>query len=429
MSSPINVESLALAAVAAIGRRPRLATAVFTFTRWGSPFADERFSYPYPMYDRWRADGPVVFGRAYQQWFVWGYDEIHEVFRSPDTTIAAVVDLLFGVPQYRKLSDQTRDSFSRWVLTNDPPVHTRLRSAVSRAFTPKQMGHYQPLVHKVATELIAELPDSGEFDIVEAFNTKLPIQIIAEILGLPEDRREWLREASQEVAGIIEPLTPFDPASMDRRFAELREYFLTVIEERRQNPGNDVISALLASDGESPLDDEEIVIMIGVLLTAGHETVTGMLGNALIALANHPDQRQLLRDTPDLIDNAVEELLRFDGPAQVSGRQATADITVGNVTIKKGDNIGLMIGAANRDKRRWPDADELRLDRPDPRPISFGFGIHHCIGSALARMELRQTLPLLLDALGDYTVDLERTKWKRSFSLRTALELPLTIGA
>ena len=115
--------------------------------------------------------------------------------------------------------------------------------------------------------------------------------------------------------------------------------------------------------------------------------------------------------------NAVEELLRFDPPAQVSGRQATADFTVAGVTIQRGDNIGLMIGAANRDKRRWRDADELRLDRPDPKPLSFGFGAHHCRGAALARMELRLTLPVLLDTLGDYTVDFERTIWRRSFAL------------
>ena len=168
--------------------------------------------------------------------------------------------------------------------------------------------------------------------------------------------------------------------------------------------------------------------MIAFLLFAGHETVTGMLGNSLVALAGNPEQRTLLRNTPDLIDNAVEELLRFDPPAQVSGRQATADFSIAGVNIRQGDNIGLMIGAANRDKRRWRDADELRLDRPDPKPISFGFGAHHCLGAALARMELRHTIPVLLDALGDYTVDLDRAVWKRSFALRGPIALPLNAG-
>ena len=169
--------------------------------------------------------------------------------------------------------------------------------------------------------------------------------------------------------------------------------------------------------------------MIAFLLFAGHETVTGMLGNSLVALADRPDQRVLLRNDPDLIDNAVEELLRFDSPAQVSGRQATADLEIAGTTIRRGDNIALMIGAANRDKRRWVDADELRLDRPDPRPISFGFGAHHCLGAALARMQLRRALPVLLDALGDYTIDSGRTVWKHSFALRGPTSLVLTPGA
>lgn len=227
---------------------------------------------------------------------------------------------------------------------------------------------------------------------------------------------------------MFEPLSPFDPASMSARFAELDEYFTSIAAERRRHPTDDLISALAANDAGATLDDDEVLAMIAFLLFAGHETVAGMLGTALVALACHPDQRALLRDRPEIIDNAVEELLRFDSPVQVSGRQATAEITVGEQTIRSGDNIGLMIGAANRDARRWPDADVLRLDRPDPKPISFGFGAHHCLGAALARMELRAAIPPLLDRLGDYTVDLDRTTWKRSFALRGPLALPLTIA-
>ena len=224
---------------------------------------------------------------------------------------------------------------------------------------------------------------------------------------------------------MLEPLTPFDPASMSQRFAELDTYFRDLIDQRRNEPGDDLISALAAPDDGPALHDDEIVGMIGSLLFAGHETVTGTLGNALVALALHPQQRALLRARSDLTANAVEELLRFDPPTQVSARQATADFGVAGVTIKRGDNIGLMIGAANRDKRRWPDADDLRLDRTDPKPLSFGFGAHHCLGAALARMELRLALPALLDTLGDYTIDLERTTWKRSFALRGPTTLPL----
>ena len=423
------LEQLAISGVAAIGRRRRVSDALFRFTKWGNPFSDERYSWPYPMYDRMRAEGPVAYGRPYRQWFVFGFDEVQDVLRSSHVATAPVGELLLSTSRYRKLNPVARSNFARWLLINDAPDHTRLRAAVSRAFTPRQIDRYEPLIGHVVGDLVSKLDTGREIDIVEAFTSRVPIQAIAAILGLPLDRRDWLLDASRDIGGMLEPLTSFDADMMSERFSDLDTYFRTVIAERRDQPGPDLISALATSDDGHGLDDDEIVAMIAFLLFAGHETVTGMLGNSLVALANCPDQRVLLRNDPDLIDNAVEELLRFDSPAQVSGRQATADFEVAGTTIRCGDNIALMIGAANRDKRRWVDADELRLDRPDPRPISFGFGAHHCLGAALARMELRSALPLLLDALGDYTVDSARTVWKRSFALRGPTSLFLTPGA
>lgn len=423
----MGVEQLAMSSIAAIGKRPRVAEALFHFTKWGNPFAEGRFSWPYPMYDRMRADGEVAYGRPYRQWFVFGYDELQQVLRSSDCATAPIADLLLSSRQYRKLTPSVRTNFSRWLLATDPPDHTRLRSAVARAFTPKQINGYEPMVRNLVDELLADLPESGEVDIVDTFTNRLPIQLIAELLGLPADRRDWLQDASREVGGMVEPFAELDAQSISDRFAELDDYFLALIEERRQHPGDDIISALASEDDGPVLDADEIVAMIVFLLFAGHETVTGMLGNALVAFAAFPEQRALLRDNPELIENAVEELLRFDPPLQMAGRQATAEVVIGGQTISKGDNIGLMIGAANRDTRRWPDADQLRIDRPDPKPLSFGFGAHHCLGAALARLEIRTAIPPLLERLGDYTVDTDRAVWKRSFGLRGPLSLPLTV--
>ena len=318
------VEQVAMSAVAAVGRRPWLSSALFRFTKWGNPFADERFSWPYPMYERMRADGPVAYGRPYRQWFVFGYNEVREVLQSPHTATAPVKELLLSTSRYRRLSVSARSSFSTWLLVNDASDHTRLRAAVSRAFTPRQIDRYEPLVAQTVDELVATLDTTRSFDIVEAFTTRLPIAAIAAVLGLPVDDRPWLLRASREIGGMLEPLTPFDPSSMSERFAQLDAYFGPSIAQRRRDPGDDLISALAATDDGHGLDDDEIVGMIGFLLFAGHETVTGMLGNALVALARHPQQRTLLRDRPDLIGNAVEELLRFDPSAQVSARQAAA---------------------------------------------------------------------------------------------------------
>ena len=423
----MGAEQLAMSSIAAIGKRPRLSHALFRFSRWGNPFAEERFSWPYPMYERMRAHGEVVYGRAYRQWFVFGYDEVQQVLRSTDVATAPIAELMLSTRQYRRLSPSVRTNFARWLLATDPPDHTRLRSAVARAFTPKQIAGYEPIVRRVVDELLAELPDTGEIDIVEAFTNRVPIQLIAELLGLPVERREWLQEASRVVGGMVEPFTELDAASINARFADLDDYFLGLIERRRSKPGDDVISALASNDDGPVLDGDEIVAMIVFLLFAGHETVTGMLGNSLVALEEFPDQRALLRERRELVDNAVEELLRFDPPLQMAGRHATADLSIAGQRIAAGSNIALMIGAANRDRRRWPDADDLRLDRPDPKPLSFGFGAHHCLGASLARLELRTALPPLLARLGDYRVDRERIVWKRSFGLRGPLQLPLTL--
>jgi len=425
----MSAETLALSSIAAIGDRPWLSNAMFGFTKWGNPFAEERFSSPYPMYERMRGDGPVVYSRVFRQWFVFGYDEIHEVLRSPDTATSPVADLMLSTRQYRKLTPSAQTNFARWLLATDPPDHTRLRSAVSRAFTPKQIALYEHLVRNTVDELLAGLPESGDVDIVEAFTNKLPIQVIAELLGLPRDRRDWLLQTSREIGAILEPMSTFDPELLSTRFAELDDFFLDLIEQRRRLPGSDLISAIVVAGDGPILDDDEIVAMITFLLFAGHETVTGVLGNSLVALEANPDQRELLRERPELIDNAIEELLRFDAPVQMSGRQATAELHIGGVTIPKGANVALMIGAANRDTRRWTDANELRLDRPDPKAISFGFGAHHCLGAALARMELRLAIPAMLAVLGDYTIDADRTTWKRSFGLRGPLALNITAGA
>jgi cytochrome P450 len=424
----LGVERIVFPAVRALARRQRLSDAVFRFSKWGNPLAAERFSNPYPVYERYRADGEVVYRRSYQQWFVFGYDEVLEVLHSPSTATAPVVERMLPISPYNKLSTQARASFTRWLLVTDPPIHSRLRNAVSRAFAPKRIAACEPLVRTIATDLLAATTGIHSVDVVAEFTAILPIYVIADILGLPRDKWAWLRDASSEIGGMLDPFGIFDPVSMNRTFSELHEYFSKLIGQRRAEPKDDLLSVLASSDSGT-LTDDEIVATIGFLMFAGHETTTGFLGNSIVALGEHPEQRELLRQHPEIIDNAVEELLRFDSPAQSSGRIAIADIRIGDITIPKGSTVALMLGAANRDRRRWLDADELRLDRPDPKPISFGHGIHHCLGAALARLETRVALPLVLDAFGDYTVDHDKVIWKRSHTLRGPLRLPIVRGA
>ncbi len=412
----MNVEQIALPIIRAIGKRPRLSKQLFRFAKWGDPYAPARFSYPYPIYERMGADGPCVYSRPYQQWFVSGNDEVLAVLRSPNASTEALAHRMLGVSPYTKLSDTAVENFRMWLLLTDPPVHSQLRGAVSRAFTPKRIAEREPEIREIADELLREIADDPAPDVVPGFTAALPIFAIAALLGLPTERWNWLRTSSAQVGSMLEALDAFDHHEMNRCFDELRSTFTELITQRRAAPRDDLISALVAD--ESELTDAEVISMITVLMVAGHETTTGVLGNSIVALANHTEQREWLRCHPEMIGNAVEELLRYDTTAQFSGRNTTGPIAVGDVTIPGGSNVALNLGSANRDKRRWQDADELRLDRPDPKSVSFGHGIHHCLGAALARLEMRIAIPAFLDAFGDYTIDPDGIEWRRSHTLR-----------
>ena len=232
---------------------------------------------------------------------------------------------------------------------------------------------------------------------------------------------------SDDTAGLVDPLHGFHAKVVNARIAELNIYFTEVMEQRRVEPRDDLISVLVtaADDGEK-LNNDGLLAMLGFLLFAGHETTTALIGNSLVALAQHPEQRALLRDRPDLIDNAVEELIRFDTSVQATPRATTAPIRVGDTTIPAGQQVAILWGLVNRDVRRWPDADKLRLDRPDPKPLSFGHGIHHCLGASLARSSSGSQSPPSLEAFGDYQLDPATTEWKRSLSVRGPTVLPVT---
>jgi cytochrome P450 len=420
-----GVDKVVIPLVRGIGQRPRLSNAIFRFASY-NPFDPQRYRWPYPVYDAMSDGEPVVYSKLYKDWTVFGYDEVLDVLRSTDVSTAGVVRRIRNISPYTRLSDLAIANFSRWMLFVDPPDHSRLRGAVSRTFTPKRVAEHAPRVQAIADELLANLAQQGSPDFVKSFASPFPVFVIADILGVPRDRFDWLHETSSEIAGLLELMRPFDQTSMNRRFEELHVELSHLIEQRRRSPCDDLISAL-TNDPSSETSTDDLIALITTLMFAGHETTTSLLGNSIVALAANPDQRSLLREQPRLVDNAVEELLRYDTPAQVAVRTTTAPVQAGTTTIPSGAHVGLMIGAANRDLRRWPDANRLRIDRPDPKPISFGNGIHHCIGAALTRLEMRIAVPALLDTLGDYTIEGDSIEWKQSTTLRGPTRLPILI--
>lgn len=389
-----------------LANHPRLNRQLFRFAKDGNPFDPSFASDPYSNLHRDWPKGRVFFSKRNAAWNVIGYGEARQILTSPSTSVSSQINIFLAGPSRRKLSPATVTFLSKVLIIVDPPEHTRLRRIVASAFSPAQITRLEPVVAQLVDTMLLEVADDRAPDLVPSIISPLPITIISELLGLPEDRRTWLREISDEITKLFSPFQQMDPARVDAAIADLSTYIIQLADERRLDPRDDLISALVrAEDVEGRLSRDELVTMVGMLMFAGHETTNGLLGNAIAALAKHPDQRTKLLENPSLWPNAIEELIRYDTSVQLALRKADEDIEIAGVTIPKGANIFVELGSANRDPNRFDDPDALIIDRSDPRPISFGHGIHHCLGAALARLELRIALPAIVEAFGDYTIE------------------------
>ncbi len=421
-------EELALHVVRGLVRHPRLADAVFRFDRWGNILGPDRFVDPYPIYERMRSSGPVSFGPLLQQWAVVGYDAAREVLHSPSFGVSGQIELLLDVRPYSQLSDRSRTLLRHLLLFTDPPLHSRLRAAVSRAFTPRKVQRLEPKVRTITERLIGAIALAPEPELMASVAEPLPVQVIAELIGVPDERRDWVAATSDVLRRLGDPFVPLDPTEIDRTVDEIATYYGALADERAARPTDDLLSELVVSEARGEIDRTELLSLLVILLFAGHETTTGAIGNAVIALGRHREQRDLLRARPDLWPNAVEELLRYDTVLQTDPRQALEDVTIAGRKIRAGQNLTVLLGAANRDPARFVGPDQLRVDRDDPAPLSFGHGIHHCLGAALTRLELSVVLPVLVESLGSYEIDEGRLAWKTSLAFRCPTHLSVRRG-
>jgi cytochrome P450 len=316
------------------------------------------------------------------------------------------------------------------MLQQDPPDHTRLRGLVVKAFTARRVEDMRPRIREVVDQTLDAVIDRGRIDLIADFAFRLPVTIICDMLGIPEEHREVFYTSSRTGGRILDPvpLTPAEIAEANASNAIAKMYFEQLFELRRRQPGDDLTTQLVqAEEDGSKLTNEELTANIILLFGAGHETTVNLIGNGLLALHRNPDQLALLKARPDLITNAVEEFLRYDSSVQMSGRVALEDIEdLGGRRIANGDNVLCLLGAANRDPAVYPDRpDSLDITRPNVRPLSFGGGIHHCLGAQLARIEAEIAISTLLKRLPGLRLDdAVNPQWRPTFVLRGLKRLP-----
>ena len=319
----------------------------------------------------------------------------------------------------------------RPMLMQNPPDHTRIRGLVSRAFTPRRIDALKPRIDAMVAAVLDPLVGGGDVDLLDVLAFPLPVAVIGALVGVPADDYDWFRQRARDGASSLElnaDATVIMRAATAMR--EMSDYFDHLVEVRRGQPEDDLLSALIAAeDAGDRLTHEELIANVILMFVAGFETTTNLIGNGLVALCANPDELQRLRADRSLLPGAIDELLRYDSPVQVDGRQALVDaVLLDGTPVAESDSVITLLGAANRDPDRFADPDRLDVGRTDNAPLSFAWGIHHCLGAALARAEGEAVFGALLDRYRDIEVLDDPPQWRRSLTLRglDALHVRLT---
>jgi cytochrome P450 len=383
---------------------------------------------PFPIFEQMRLMGPIVpfdspFGGPQKGWLVTRLEEAVQILKdNKQFTVEAA--RVYGSGANRAMEHGAGALISQSMIMVDEPDHRRLRSLVSKAFTPKYIQSLRPSIQRLADELIDRVQDQGHMDIVSDYAFPLPINVISSMLGVPSDSRPIIRAWSDVLAGAANPATSSTNASQ-----AVEEYLLRLINEKRRNPTDDLISQLVQIEEEGDrLDERELLSMIAVLIFAGHETTSNLISIGTLMLFDHPDQMARLKADPGLVPSAVEELLRYNGPVfSPAPRFATEDVELAGQQIHRGDMVLIILGSADRDETQFTNANEMDIARELNKHVAFGQGIHVCLGAPLARLEGDIAFTTLLRRLPNLHLDAPRDsiKWRGGFNLRGLTSLPV----
>ena len=383
---------------------------------------------PYPVYKHLRETAPVwrsPFGRTFLTKFEDAGVLLRDKRMGKDGTDVAAMQRRFGPTA---MEEPAIVQLSNMMLMRDPPDHTRLRGLVTKAFTARKIEEMRAGIQKITDGLLDKVAAAGEMDAVRDLAFPLPVLVICELLGIPEDHRARFVNSSASGGVLLNPVPPtraeIDKANTGTVAGTM--YFEALFAQRRREPGDDLISLLVqAEESGDRLTTEELIANVSLLFGAGHETTVNLIGNGLLSLHRHPEQWEAIRGNPALIPNAIEEILRYECPVQAVGRTAHEPIEFGGEGFDKGDLIVALIGAANRDPETYPNPEQFDVTRERNRPLSFGAGIHFCIGAQLARIEAEVVFATLLDRMPDIVFpERDNPKWRDTFTLRGLTELP-----
>lgn len=376
---------------------------------------------PYPQYEAMRAEAPAYYNADRDFYALSRHADVLSGFRDPNrfsNAYGVSIDPASWSPQARLFK-----SF----LAMDPPVHTRMRALVSRGFTPRRVAGLEPRLREITCSYLDALTGSGGFDFVDEVAGRIPMDVISELLGVPPEDRAELRRRADLLVHREDGVEDVPPAGI-AAFAWIRSYFQGVITERRANPGEDLLSALLAAeiDGER-LADDDLLSFSNLMIVAGNETTTKLLANALYWLWHNPEQRALVQAGGVSIPTWVEETLRYDNSTQALARRAVQNFTIHDVEIPEGARILLLVGSANRDESVFPDPAAFDLRRDTSQSLSFGQGTHFCMGASLARLEGRVVLEEWQRRFPDYEIDPDGAVRVHSINVRGFAKLPVKV--
>jgi pimeloyl-[acyl-carrier protein] synthase len=392
-------------------------------------FADQLRVDPYPVYAQMRQTGvgwhrhpklpqPLpVLSR---------YHDVHAVLRHSRMGRQGVIQASAAAVGTGELAS----TFGRWMLFLDPPDHTRLRTLVMRAFTPQAVELMRAAIQQTVDELLDRVQERGHMDLLAEFARPLPVRVICSLLGVPPADRERFGGWSEAIAKALDFSYDLPPEAAERAnqaAAGSNAYFRELAARRRAEPGEDLLSALVQGEGGERLTEDELLATCVLIFFAGHETTVNLIGNGLLALLRHPDQLERLRADPALAPTAVEELLRYDSPVQRTGRTALAEVELAGLRLQPGDRVIVLVGSANRDPAQFAEPDRLDVGRRDNHHLSFGGGIHYCVGAPLARLEGELALNSLLQRLPGLRLAVapDALSWRQTFVLRGLEALPV----